>query len=190
MIQYYSNRELSEKLQINLAKWKRWSREFLPPDVLGGFQSGYARQYTIDDAFWVFLGGHLVKDLHLSIPESKRVLRDLRQWLHDNGFTNSSEKTETGDSGSLIQEYIIAILHDAKKMTLCYQIRGMISKEILEINGIQVVQERYIEDWLFQGSKNSYSDSNWNVKNLFITGVLRDFVTKMEIPAHMFQTPL
>ena len=58
MINYYTNRELSSLLNINLAKWKRWSREFLPPDPLGGKQSGYARQYHADQAFTLFLGGH------------------------------------------------------------------------------------------------------------------------------------
>ena len=51
MIKFYTNRELSEKLSIGLSKWKRWSREFLPPDPLGGLQSGYARQYTQDPEF-------------------------------------------------------------------------------------------------------------------------------------------
>ena len=68
MIKFFTNRELSDKLGIKLAKWKRWSREFLPPDPLGGMQSGYARQYNPDQAFTVFLGGHLVADLKFSIP--------------------------------------------------------------------------------------------------------------------------
>ena len=61
MVKLYTNRELSEKLGINLAKWKRWSREFLPPDPLGGMQSGFARQYYFSDVFTVRLGGHLVQ---------------------------------------------------------------------------------------------------------------------------------
>jgi hypothetical protein len=188
-MQYYANRNLSEKLQINLAKWKRWSREFLHPDPLGGFQSGYARQYTIDDAFWVFLGGHLVKNLHLSIPESKVVLQDLRQWLNDNGFMSCSAQMKTDSrSRSLIDEYVIAIMHNAEKMALYYHVRGMISKESLEFNGMQVVQERYTEQYILQDTKNSEADGAWNVKHLLITRVLKDFVKKMGIPAHLFKT--
>ena len=81
MIKFYINRELSEKLGIKLSKWKRWSREFLPPDPLGGLQSGYARQYTLDQAFIVFLGGHLVADLHFSIPETKQIIEELGPWI-------------------------------------------------------------------------------------------------------------
>ena len=33
-MKYYTNRELSRLFDINLATWKRWSREFLPPDPL------------------------------------------------------------------------------------------------------------------------------------------------------------
>ena len=36
----------------------------MPPDPLGGMQSGYARQYTVDDAFIVYLAGHLVNQMH------------------------------------------------------------------------------------------------------------------------------
>lgn len=86
MIHYYTNRELSEKLGINLARWKRWSRSFLPPDPLGGMQSGYTRQYSFKDLFKVYLGGHLLSHLKLSLPDSQQVLVDLSPWLNKNGF--------------------------------------------------------------------------------------------------------
>ncbi len=86
MIKYYTNRELSRKLEINLARWKRWSRSFLPPDPLGGMQSGYARQYLFKDLFKVVVGGHLLSLHKLSVAESKQVLDDLSPWLKKNGF--------------------------------------------------------------------------------------------------------
>ncbi|BBO66830.1 hypothetical protein DSCA_07600 [Desulfosarcina alkanivorans] len=101
MIHYYTNRELSEKLEINLARWKRWSRSFLPPDPLGGMQSGYARQYTFKDLLKVFLGGHLISHLRLSVQDSRKVLADLAPWLKKAGFFDmngslgaESQKTE------------------------------------------------------------------------------------------------
>ena len=93
MLKLFNNRELAARLDINLAKWKRWSREFLPPDPLGGLQSGYARQYNFNDAFKVFLGGYLVAELKFSIPEAKRILQDLNQWLLDHGFYQDLEET-------------------------------------------------------------------------------------------------
>lgn len=86
MIYYYTNRELSQILQINLARWKRWSRSFLPPDPLGGMQSGYARQYAFKDLIKVFLGGHLLSHLKLSLPESQQVVEELSPWLKKRGF--------------------------------------------------------------------------------------------------------
>jgi hypothetical protein len=83
---YYQSKHLADKLDINISKWKRWVREFLPPDALGGFQSGYARQFSLKDAFRVFLGGVLVGSLKFSIPEAKRILNDLHSWIKDRGF--------------------------------------------------------------------------------------------------------
>jgi hypothetical protein len=96
MIHYYTNREISEKLEINLARWKRWSRSFLAPDPLGGMQSGYARQYVFKDLFKVFLGGHLLSHLKLSVAESRQVLSDLSPWLKKQGFFDLPGGNGTG----------------------------------------------------------------------------------------------
>ena len=98
MIRYYTNRDLAQKLEINLARWKRWSRSFLPPDPLGGMQSGYARQYLFKDLFKVFLGGFLLGHLKLSVVESQQLLNDISPWLEKNGYfdwnhSNGSVKT-------------------------------------------------------------------------------------------------
>jgi hypothetical protein len=77
----FTNQELSKRLGINLAKWKRWSREFLQPDPKAGLQSGYARMYTIGQAFEVYLGGFLVASLKYSIPEGRKILTDINEWL-------------------------------------------------------------------------------------------------------------
>lgn len=100
MIHYFTNRELSKKLEINLARWKRWSRAFLPPDPLGGMQSGYARQYLFKDLFKVYFGGHLMAHLKLSVADSIKVLDDLSPWLKKNGYFDSNgTKMESSDGG-------------------------------------------------------------------------------------------
>jgi hypothetical protein len=100
MIHYYTNRELAQKLEINLARWKRWSRSFLPPDPLGGMQSGYARQYLFKDLFKVFFGGYFLAHLKLSVTASRKVLDDLSPWLAINGFldldASGRKENETG----------------------------------------------------------------------------------------------
>ncbi|WP_054691567.1 hypothetical protein [Desulfosarcina cetonica] len=92
MIYYYNSREISDILKINRARWKRWSRAFLPPDPLGGLQSGYARQFAFKDIFKVFLGGHLLSHQKLSVPESQQILKDLTPWLKKNGYYDLRSK--------------------------------------------------------------------------------------------------
>ncbi len=81
MLRFYSSRDLSRMLRIPLNRWKRWSREFLPPDPLGGLQSGYARQFSPREAFLVYLGGFLVSGLGFSIPQARQVIEDLSGWM-------------------------------------------------------------------------------------------------------------
>jgi hypothetical protein len=83
---YFNSKYLSDCLGVNLSKWKRWSREFLPPDPLGGYQSGYARQFSNKDAFKVFFGGYLVSELKFTITDAARILSDLHSWLTRHRF--------------------------------------------------------------------------------------------------------
>ncbi len=97
MIRFYTNRELAQKFHINLARWKRWSREFLPPDPLGGLQSGYARQYNPNEAFILYLGGYLVGKMKFSIPEARQVIKTVHPWLQQHGFLLDFEGTVKKD---------------------------------------------------------------------------------------------
>ncbi len=83
---YFTARKLSEAFKIKNSRWKRWAREFLSPDPLGGYQSGYSRQYLFKDAFTVVLAGHLVSDLKFSVPVVKKILTDINPWLKEKGF--------------------------------------------------------------------------------------------------------
>jgi hypothetical protein len=83
---YFQSRYLAEKFHIKIAKWKRWSREFLPPDPLGGQRSGYARQFSYKEAFHVYLAGYLVGTLRFTVAETKQILSDMEPWLIRQGF--------------------------------------------------------------------------------------------------------
>ena len=151
MIKFYTNKELSKKFSVNLARWKRWSREFLPPDPLGGLQSGYARQYNPDEAFTVALGGHLVGDLKFTIPEAKQILIDLQQWLVDHDFYfyfSKSSKPEKNSTPEVLY-YQLTISSRAapggNEHGLSYWIRGIVSVESINLHGVQLLQEHFIE---------------------------------------------
>ena len=184
MIKFFTNRELSDRLGIKLSKWKRWSREFLPPDPLGGMQSGYARQYNPDQAFTVFLGGHLVADLKFSIPEANQIIQDLNNWLSDKGFFFDLRGHSVSDKGmeALIKKYILFIRREKrpdKRFKFIYTVRGIISNEPVQHKGFEMVKKLYVETSLNQGSeKPSEMDMNV-VKTLYLTGILTDFIDAM-----------
>ena len=181
MIKFFTNRELSDKLGINLAKWKRWSREFLPPDPLGGMQSGYARQFNPDQAFTVFLGGHLVADLKFSIPEANQIIQDLNNWLSETGFFFDLRGPSVSNNGleALIKRYIIFIRRKKgsdKRFKFIYTARGVISNEPVQHMGFEMMEKLYVEASISQEpEKLSEMDINV-VKTLYITGMLSDFV--------------
>ena len=151
MIKFHTNRELSQAFSINLARWKRWSREFLPPDPLGGLQSGYARQYNLDEAFTVFLGGHLVGVLKFTIPESRQVLHDLHQWLvdHDFYFYFSGTASHEKKPFHQVQSYRIAIIStdisNDNRVGLVYRVKATFTIESIDFKGLKMSQERFLE---------------------------------------------
>ncbi len=194
MIKFYTNRELSNRLRINLAKWKRWSREFLPPDPLGGMQSGYARQYHPDEAFKIHLGGHLVADLKFTIPEAKEILNDLDAWLRRNGFCfDLAEQTIPGkDIGRLINKYIIFInqrkhFHE-KTFNFFYTIRGVISNQAVHYKGFDIMEERYAETFIGALPEASSAQNMKTIKMLRITRLLSDFVENLDLDKGHYKT--
>ena len=173
MIKFYSNRELSRIFKINLAKWKRWSREFLPPDPLGGLQSGYARQYNMDEAFTVFIGGHLVADLKFTIPESRQILNDLNQWLLDHGFyfdfsgkANSRNRT-TPQAQSFQIEILCGKISNSADWRLGYRVKAIVASESIMMGGIPVRQNRYFESTIGVNQPEAdFSANSWRTINI------------------------
>lgn len=186
MIKFFTSRALSQRLEINLAKWKRWSREFLPPDPLGGMQSGYARQYNPDQAFTVYLGGLLVADLKFTIPEAKQIIQDLQGWLTEKGFSfNASGKILAGTGeDEIVKKHILLIEGGKRKddrFDFIYTVRGIISNESVDYNGFEIMKERYTQTPIgLRPEKPSTMGMNI-VKILKITDILNNFVNLMDL---------
>jgi hypothetical protein len=190
MKKFHTNRELSQTFGVNLAKWKRWSREFLPPDPLGGLQSGYARQYNLDEAFTVLLGGHLVGDLKFTIPESKKILNDLNQWLTDHEFyfdfsgrANLEKKTIDA-----VRHYQIAIMgrkiSNHKNPGLYYRVKAALTNDLVNVDGIRMCQERFVEETIGlqdAGAAEDLSYGSYRVLN--ISGLRQRFLDCLQTPA-------
>jgi hypothetical protein len=189
MIRFYLNRELAQKLGFKLSRWKRWSREFLPPDPLGGLQSGFARQYTRAEAFQVYLGGHLVSNQMFSIPETKIILEDLKEWVTTQYFAYP-----VADQRSFVQaparEYRIFIFmnHDTTPSlpSPSYLLRRLIDEERTRGKGSGFITERYIQNWLKLGdvgSKGAEPEAMPDLvaaKILYITKVYQMFEERLQ----------
>ena len=155
MLKFYLNRELSTRLGIPLSRWKRWSREFLPPDPLGGHQSGYARQYSMKDAFYVYLAGYLVSAMGFSIPEARQILNDLNGWLKKNIIDHHDDAVESNSepgSGGPCIELIIIPVQRKTSPGFTYRIRSLIERKALSKGDIPVWQEQFTEQVIKPGA--------------------------------------
>lgn len=155
MLKYYLNRELAMRLDIPLSRWKRWSREFLPPDPLGGLQSGFARQYSIREAFVVYLAGYLVSSQAYSIPEARQILHDLTAWLQKEVIDPCCAVAETGSEptsqGCCLELMIIPVQRNGFP-AFSYRARRLLDRRRLGVaDEAELWQEQYRESILKPG---------------------------------------
>ncbi|MGD9330665.1 MAG: hypothetical protein PVJ53_05095 [Desulfobacterales bacterium] len=151
MLKFYLNRELSARLGIPLSRWKRWSREFLPPDPLGGLQSGYARQYSVKDSFSVYLAGYLVAVVGFSIPETRQILNDLNGWLKKNIITPyQAMATSEGDDWAAATklELLIIPAEGRTSPAFTYRVRFLRERKFLSGGNMPLWQEQFTEQTL------------------------------------------
>jgi hypothetical protein len=154
MLKFYLNRELSLRLGIPLSRWKRWSREFLPPDPLGGHQSGYARQYSLKDAFYVYLAGYLVSAMGFSIPEARQILLDLNGWLKKNIIEHldvAGGLDQPVASGGMRTDLLIMPAKRRKAPAFTYRIRSLVDRKQYPDGDATLWQERYTEQVIKPG---------------------------------------
>ena len=185
MLKYYTSRRLSEIFGIKLARWKRWSREFLPPDPLGGMQSGYARQYTLDESFIVYLGGYLVKHLQFSIPDTRIILKELNGWMKENGFlgfTENHSPQTLHDQEPLIQKEILIYRRpmDGKPV---YCVRKIANRTSVNGKDAGVWDVRYKETLIPPDLDPETIEQALSAKLLLITKLLLEFSRRLEIDA-------
>lgn len=186
MIKLLSNRELAEKLNINLARWKRWSREFLPPDPLAGKQAGYARQYYLNDAFSVFMGGYLVGELGFSVPGARTVLADIEPWLVAKGFrvdARGKARALAGVQGR-VRDFSVTIFCRGGGVQ-AYRLKGSLSDEPGDVAGEPVRKAVYIEERIVSKASAGEGDGFDTEKVLPLTRLFEFFLDRVD-PARQF----
>ena len=192
MIRYFLGRELSDRLGVPLARWKRWAREFLPPDPLGGLQSGYARHYSIDQAFTVFLAGHLVSRSRFSIPEARALLSDLDHWLTGEGYrtgTTAKDSSGNGDIPPLIEHLILIDRHPAASGTSSgfgITIHAVLSRRQLPGQDRSLEEQTHRIVALGSDIDRQVPPQALEQTMIWITRVLRHFTERLAIKADLF----
>jgi len=170
---FYDSKHLSQRLNINPARWKRWARTFLPPDPLGGLQSGVAWQFNVKDAFKVYLGGYLVGELSFAIPEASQVLDDLSNWLRNNGFYSMPPQRDD-ENGPMHCIYI----HTMPKSRFGYCVRSIISTSTANDYGVR--QEVFLQTLIATENDPIISGEAKSATLLAITSLYRDFLKQIE----------
>lgn len=175
---HYTYRELSELLNINLAKVKRWGREFLPPDLEAGRQQGISRVLPIDDAFMIYMGGFIVNDLKLSINDAKLIINDIHGWLVDHDLMPSLFEVSKQEK---VKAWHIFIIPTRPFTKYYYLIKGSLEINREKGDGEKIISERYVQEEIYQ--KNTFRNCAFetsNVRILSITLILHLFATRLD----------
>jgi hypothetical protein len=175
---YYTSSELSDKLSINPSRWKRWVRDFLAPDPLGGIQSGYARQLSLKEAFIVFLGGFLVSELRFGVQEAGRILADLSPWLKKKGyFRLHIQNAEAAGIISSCEPATFIHIFRHSGQGFCYTIREVISEEPSSQKG--VIDQKYKQTLIGTDSDPQYEKGSLCSRTVAITTLYALFLAKV-----------
>jgi hypothetical protein len=87
-----TNKELSEKLKIPITKIRRNTKELLGEDPVAKRRTGFKRQFSFNEGFFVYLGGFLVSHLGMSFEGARNTLEILKPWLFLNGLVPAIPK--------------------------------------------------------------------------------------------------
>jgi hypothetical protein len=139
-------RQVSSLFQVKLSTWKRWSREFLPPDRKARIQSGQTRFFSPNQAFEVFLGAHLVSFLRYSIPEAREIIGGLKMWLRKNGVY--PETPDVDPEALQRMKQLQVIIHQREDGTFCCEIKRIVSVKPTVGRSANVIEEVYEQEWL------------------------------------------
>lgn len=196
MLRYFTSRELSKRFDTNLARWKRWSRAFLPPDPLGGQQSGYARQFSIDQTFRVYLGGVLLSRLKFSISEAEQILGDLDNWLEAAGiYLNGDPDPDLIERQlNLIRPCLIIIGTDEQsgsgQTAPAYCVHGQSLAPAEQPDEADGICRRY-QSFPIDGVPFICDNPSWtHLHVLNISNILQGFIDALGLDARLYPQPL
>lgn len=127
-----TNRKLSEKLNIPIGKIRRNTKEFLGEDPKATRRSGYEREFTINEGFFVYLGSVLVSKHGLTFGQARKAIEVIEPWLVMNQLVPEPLK-KTGPVGidAEIEEFSVTFTIYKGQIANLFEINGMKTNEIL-----------------------------------------------------------
>jgi len=137
---------ISTSFGVKLSTWKRWSREFLPPDPRARMRSGQTRFFSPNQTFEVYLGAHLVSSLKFSIPEAREIIALLKQWLRKNGVY--PESPDPNAEALRRRQRLQIIIHEKEDGTFCCESKHTVSVKPTMGRGTNVIEEVYEQEWI------------------------------------------
>ena len=81
-----TNLILSEGLNSPISKVRRWTKELLPPDERATRRSGYTREFSINEGFYIYLGGTMVGKFGWTFAEAREALKIIWPWMESIGM--------------------------------------------------------------------------------------------------------
>ena len=81
-----SNKKFSTSLNVPLFKARRWTKELLPPDPKATRRSGYTREFSLNQGFYVYLGGTMVEKFGWTFAQARAALDIIWPWLQQHGM--------------------------------------------------------------------------------------------------------
>ncbi len=177
----FSNRQIAWILGETQTKARRWAKEFLPPDPPRGLRSGRTRQHGLNEAFTVYLGGHLVGKMGYSVLDAKTILGDLTPWMECEGLypekTSKYAPKDRGEANAIVVRYDIHIMPTRIPLGFCYECRAVFREQRTEND---IVKSEYSVDFFFGvGQPADMNPVIDNVRILRISSLLDWFKTML-----------
>jgi len=121
-----TNRELAEKLGIPIGKIRRNTKEFLGEDPKATRRSGYSREFTINEGFYVYLGGILVTRYGLTFGQARSAIDIIKPWLLSNQLVPEPPK-EAKPKGidNEITDYFVSFPVYESQITNIFEVKGL-----------------------------------------------------------------
>lgn len=186
-----TNSELSKKLNIPHTKIKRWTREFLPFDPMAKKQSGYTRKLSHNEAFMVYMGGHLLNGHNFSIYEAKIIMNDLKEWLENKGLMPEPPDFNPRNRDKDVINYNINIIVKEDSEEFWYEVIGEIENALEKMVGEKEYRrKKYVSYYIkrstveflkaFSSEERNPISGSVGSRRFLVELLLRDYLFKVK----------